>query len=166
MADNLCFDRCTSPSNDRFVSFKTIFISAPRICLTLYITSQIMHRSDLKTKCKYNMWRVKRICVFEHSVRANFNCVCPAIQRGLGSGFLFEGSCWFTACMSEQRRLWRMRSLARTFAARIGDKYQIRLTRPIYFFYQMNAIVMSFWDLCIFISGSIGGEAWGNPGWR
>ena len=21
----------------------------------------------------------------------NFNCACPAIQRGLGSGFLFEG---------------------------------------------------------------------------
>ena len=36
--------------------------------------------------------RVKRICVFEHSVMTNFNCICPAIQRGKGSGFLSEGS--------------------------------------------------------------------------
>ena len=35
---------------------------------------------------------VKRICVFEHSVMTNFNCPCPAIQRGQGSGFLSEGS--------------------------------------------------------------------------
>ena len=34
----------------------------------------------------------KRICVFEHSVMTNFNCACPAIQRGQGSGFLSEGS--------------------------------------------------------------------------
>ena len=36
--------------------------------------------------------------------------------------------------MSEQRRFYtaRMRRLAWTFAARIGDKYQIRLTRPNY----------------------------------
>ena len=64
----------------------------------------------------------KRICVFEHSVMTNFNCACPAIQRGQGSGFLSEGSSWLTACM---------RRLAWTFAARIGDKYQIRLARPI-----------------------------------
>ena len=50
---------------------------------------------------------VKRICVFEHSVMTNFNCACPAIQRGQGSGFLSEGSSCLTACMSEQRRFWR-----------------------------------------------------------
>ena len=50
---------------------------------------------------------VKRICVFEHSVMTNFNCACPAIQRGQGSGLLSEGSSWFTACMSEQWRFWR-----------------------------------------------------------
>ena len=50
---------------------------------------------------------VKRICVFEHSVMTSFNCACPAIQRGQGSGFLSEGSSWLTACMSEQRRFWR-----------------------------------------------------------
>ena len=71
------------------------------------------------------MGRVKRICVFEHSVMTNFNCAFPVIQRGQESGFLSEGSSWLTACMSE-----RMRRLAWTFAARIGDKYQIRFTRP------------------------------------
>ena len=50
---------------------------------------------------------VKRICVFEHSVITNFNCACPAIQRGQRSGFLSEGSSWLTAFISEQRRSWR-----------------------------------------------------------
>ena len=58
-------------------------------------------------KVPNQMSRVKRICVFEHSVITNFNCACPAIQRGQGSGFLSEGSSWFTTCMSEQRRFWR-----------------------------------------------------------
>ena len=56
---------------------------------------------------------VKRICVFEHSVMTNFNCACPAIQLGQGFGFLFEGSSWFTACMSKQRMvLARLRKCA------------------------------------------------------
>ena len=54
-----------------------------------------------------HMGCVKRICVFEHSVMTNFNCACPAIQMGQGSGFLSEGSSWLTACMREQRRFWR-----------------------------------------------------------
>ena len=66
-----------------------------------------------KVRKKYShsriyMWRVKRICVFEHSVMTNFNCACPAIQRDQGSGFLSEDSSWLTACMSEQRRFWRV----------------------------------------------------------
>ena len=76
------------------------------------------------------LWRVKRICVFKHSVMTNFNCACPAIQE---SGFLSEGSSWLTTCMSEQRRFWR--DCADAFAARIGDKYQLRLTRPILFLF-------------------------------
>ena len=55
----------------------------------------------------YNVSRVKRICVFEHSVMTHFNCACPAIQSGQRSGFLSEGSSWLTAGMSEQRRFWR-----------------------------------------------------------
>ena len=55
----------------------------------------------------FHLSPVKRICVFEHSVITNFNCACPAIQRGQRSGFLSEGSSWLNACMSEQRRFWR-----------------------------------------------------------
>ena len=58
-------------------------------------------------KNNFKLGRVKRICGFEHSIMTNFNCACPAIQRGQGSGFLSEGSSWRTACMSEQRRFWR-----------------------------------------------------------
>ena len=32
--------------------------------------------------CLFYMSRVKRICVFEHSVMTNCNCACPDIQRG------------------------------------------------------------------------------------
>ena len=68
----------------------------------------IWENNDDKQQIKsYDMGRVKRICVFEHSVMTNFNCACPVIQRGQGSGFLSEGSSWLTACMSEQRRFWR-----------------------------------------------------------
>ena len=50
-------------------------------------------RSWLLTRqINYKMSPVKRICVFEHSVMTNFNCACPAIQRGQGSGFLSESS--------------------------------------------------------------------------
>ena len=49
-------------------------------------------RNQIKVIGKAYMSPVKRICVFEHSVMTNFNCACPAIQRGQGSGFLSEGS--------------------------------------------------------------------------
>ena len=64
--------------------------------------------------------RVKRIYVFEHSVMTNFNCACPAIKRGQGSGFLSGGSSWLTACMSEQRRFWRDGSV--TVSQGISDR--------------------------------------------
>ena len=41
---------------------------------------------------RHELGPVKRICVFAHSVMTNFNCACPAIQRGQGSGFLSECS--------------------------------------------------------------------------
>ena len=66
----------------------------------------IMTHKPVELRCSY-LSHVKRICVFEHSGMTNFNCACPAIQRGQGSGFLSEGFSWFTACMSEQRRFWR-----------------------------------------------------------
>ena len=85
--------------------------------------------------------RQANLCLWAFCM-TNFNCACPAIQRGQGSGFLSEGSSWLTACMSEQWRFWRdcadaqadetarMRSLAWTIAARTDDKYQIRLMQP------------------------------------
>ena len=70
-------------------------------------TAWRMQRQQTCLQIKIQMSPLKRICVFEHSVMTNFNCACPAIQRGQGSGFLSEGSSWLTACMSEQRRFWR-----------------------------------------------------------
>ena len=72
-----------------------------------WITSSMDARLEVDRHTDKHMSPVKRICVFEHSVITNFNCVCPASQRGQGSGFLSEGSSWLTACMSEQRRFWR-----------------------------------------------------------
>ena len=61
----------------------------------------------VQIQCVSHMSPVKRICVFEHSVMTNFNCACPAIQRGQGSGFMSAGSSWLTAYMSKQQRFWR-----------------------------------------------------------
>ena len=52
-----------------------------KLCIIITITFSFHYMSP-----------VKRICVYEHSVITNFNCACPAIQRGQGSGFLSEGS--------------------------------------------------------------------------
>ena len=75
----------------------------------------------------------KRICVFEHSVITNFNCACPA--RGAKDlGFCLKvplDSLLVWASSGGSGETARMRRLAWTFAARIGDKYQIRLTRLI-----------------------------------
>ena len=86
----------------------------PPIERDLYLSlEEVFHGCTKKMKISRrviklcHMSRVKRICVFEHSVMTHFNCACPAIQRGQGSGFLSEGSSWLTACTSEQRRFWR-----------------------------------------------------------
>ena len=74
----------------------------------------------------------KQICVFEHSVMTNFNCACPAIQRGLDLAFCLKvplDSLLVWASSGGSGETARMCRLAWTFAARIGDKYQIRLTR-------------------------------------
>ena len=78
---------------------KTQIRLAGLILLLFYLLFDVLMISFL-----HFMSRVKRICVFEHSVMTSSNCACPAIQRGQGSGFLSEGSSWLTACMSEQRR--------------------------------------------------------------
>ena len=107
--------------------YDDVFFLVVRMVLSVYVIMVVEIENMM-----HHLSPVKRICVFEHSVMTNFNCTCPAIQRGQGSGFLSEGSSWLTACMSEQRRFWRdCADLAWTFAARIGDKYQIRLSRSI-----------------------------------
>ena len=77
--------------------------------------------------------RQANLCLraFRHD---KFHLRMPSHSEGQGSGFLAEGSSWFTACICEQRRFWRdcASRLAWTFAARIGDKYQICLTWSIY----------------------------------
>ena len=71
------------------------------------VSVRLKSNNKLRTCVRDYVSPVKRICVFEHSVMTNFNCACPAVQRGQGSGVLSESSSWFTACMSEQRRFWR-----------------------------------------------------------
>ena len=45
----------------------------------------------------------------------------------------------------------RMRRLAWTFAARVGDKYQIRLTRSIWSFIQFSGLLLSIFLLFIHV---------------
>ena len=117
---------CQSPGMVAFQTFCVFFQYdsdiQPQIIITFHNMKKLSinlfstnGRFESLLICSSYLWHVKRICVFEHSVMTNFNCACPAIQRGQGSGFLFEGSSWLT---------W-------TFAAHVDDKYQIRLTHPI-----------------------------------
>ena len=68
------------------------------ILLKLFLCHTILAKASLMSiynTCIFNYKHpepFKRICVFEHSVMTNFNCACPAIQMGQGSGFLSEGS--------------------------------------------------------------------------
>ena len=76
----------------------------------------------------HQLGRVKQICVFEHSVMTNFNCAYPAIQAFCLKVPLDSRLVW--ASSGGSGKTARMRRLAWTFAARIGDKYQIHSTRP------------------------------------
>ena len=93
-----------------------------------------------------NMWRIKRIFVFEHSVMTNFNCACSAIQRDLAFCLKVPlDSLLVLASSGGSGETAQMRRFAWTFAARIGDKYQIRLTRPICLtFYQRYMFIAPF----------------------
>ena len=83
-------------------------------------------------KQNQNLGRVKRICVFEHSDMTNSNCACLAIQRDLVFCLKVPLDSLLVWASSEgSGETARMRRLVWTFAARIGDKYQIRLTRSI-----------------------------------
>ena len=102
-------------TNSACHEIKMFYMTHIRCLILMYTHNMFGEASLMNTDNIIILGRVKRICFFEHSVMTNFNCACPAIQRGQGSGFLSEGSSWLTA--------------------RIGDKYQIRLTRSILCFY-------------------------------
>ena len=63
-----------------------------RVSISFSVAKTMCEVSSSVQYTSYYMSPVKRICVFEHSVMRNFNCACPDIQRGQGSGFLSEGS--------------------------------------------------------------------------
>ena len=58
----------------------------PAVEARYHQTCSTNFRSGRSTPAQFQasseMSRVKRICVFEHSVMTHFNCACPAIQRG------------------------------------------------------------------------------------
>ena len=82
------------------------FSMSLRGCSSLNVKISVIGFGEVNNIVSH-LGRAKRICVFEHSIMTNFNCACPAIQRGQGSGFLSEGSSWLTAFMSGQRMFWR-----------------------------------------------------------
>ena len=76
---------------------------------------------------------VKRICVFEHSV-TNFTAHAQPFRGARDLAFCLKvplDSLLVWASSEGSSETVRMRRLAWTFAARICDKYQIRLTRSI-----------------------------------
>ena len=143
----LCFyilfcHTCLSVRHSICLSVPSFICTYFKVCAFLKVSLSIwIHYSQtVKVQCSY-LWGVKQICVFEHSVMTNFNCTCPAIQKVQGSGFLSEGSSWLTACMSEQRRFWRDCADAQArlnLHSHLGDKYQVRLTRPIWCAYSSD----------------------------
>ena len=111
---------------DRICAVKSCHDGMYQIRLTRWTNRKIV------TGVLTNEPRQANLCLraFRHD---HFNCACPAI-RGQGSGFLSEGSSWTLVWASSEGsgETARMRRLAWTFVARIGDKYQIRLTRSKY----------------------------------
>ena len=78
--------------------------------------------------------RVKRICVFEHSWWQILTAHAQPFRRARDLAFCLKvplDSLLVWASSGGSGETARMRRLAWTFAARISDKYQIRLTRPI-----------------------------------
>ena len=115
----------------RHMSF-TLLLMTWRLNKTQNPRERHIWMSNEQTKKK--MSPVMRICVFEHSVMTNFNCACPAIQRVRDLAFCLKvplDSLLVWASSEGSGETARMRRLAWTFDARIGDKYQIRLTRSI-----------------------------------
>ena len=90
--------------------------------------------NDWARHCKCDqMWCVKRICVFEHSVMPILTAYAQPFRGARDLAFCLKVPrdsllVWVRSEGSGETA--RMRRLAWTFAARKGDEYQIRLTRP------------------------------------
>ena len=87
--------------------------------------------------------RVKRICVFEHSVTTNFTAHARPFRGARDQAFCLKvplDSLLVWASSGGSGETAQMRRLAWTFAARIGDKYQIHLTRPIWLLFKITEI--------------------------
>ena len=113
-----------------------------------WLTKNCCNYPKIWTVRFYRMSRVKRICVFEHSVMTNFNCACPAIQRARDLAFCLKVPLDYLLIWASSEgsgETARMHRLAWTFVARIGYKYQIRLTRSIwrYCLYERAAEVLA-----------------------
>ena len=107
-------------------------IGSGKMEMLSYKWSRYNNNSYFNLQVSVYMSPVKQICVFEHSGMTNFNCACPAIQRDLAFCLKVPLDSLLVWASSEgSGETARMRRLAWTFAARIGDKYQIRLTRSI-----------------------------------
>ena len=84
--------------------------------------------------CNSHLGRVKRICVFEHSVMTTFTAHAQPFGGARDLAFCLKvpvDSLLVWASSGGSGETARMRRLAWTFIARIGDKYQIRLMQPI-----------------------------------
>ena len=98
-AVKICHDRMLEDTNSldgthlklgrKYFLNKTGICQEVELCSSLFVNLKVTVE---KQSPKSQVSPVKRICVFEHSIMLNFNCACPAIQRGQGSGFLSEGS--------------------------------------------------------------------------
>ena len=118
----VCFTRCTSKNQFKRHDHKEIQYR----CFTQFNEERFCMDSTAEMTTLH-VGHVKRICVFEHSVMTNFNCACPAIQRGQRSAFCLKvplDSLLAWASSEGSGETW--------LTARIGDKYQIRLTRSMY----------------------------------
>ena len=100
----------------------------------------------LCTMSTVSMSRVKRICVFEHSVKTNCNCAYPA-TRAWDLAFCLKvplDSLLVWASSGGSGKTAWMRRLAWTFAAHIGNKDQIRLTQPVWWSSAVSVVAESW----------------------
>ena len=76
-------ERCLQIS---FVRNSAVMIVNYRVDQNLSVPEQLNLTELDEMVRRDKMWRVKQICVFEHSVMTNFNCACPVNGHSEGPG--------------------------------------------------------------------------------